>query len=137
MDATLNVARFSAFVKNDRMSQQSDAADAPRAKSWNEDRIFMILADPTKRKLLHLLAKNGPKAASELCDLVARSQDATFKHLVGMHSAHLVTMEPDRRDRRRQVYSLSPRLPIKKTDTGLVLDFGFVSMPLGSTSPAQ
>jgi hypothetical protein len=38
--------------------------------------------------------------------------------------------QPDKVDARRMLYSLSPTVPLVKTETGGVIDFGFCSLRL-------
>ena len=50
--------------------------------------------------------------------------DATLKHLTTLRDAGLLTAMPDRVDRRRMLYSLSPSVPVVKTAMGTAIDFG-------------
>jgi DNA-binding transcriptional ArsR family regulator len=54
--------------------------------------LFRMLADPTRRRILDLLAERGESTVSELAaefpDLVA---SGISKHLMGLRAAHLVT----------------------------------------------
>lgn len=71
------------------------------------DTLFKILADPTRRRILDLLAEEGPLNVSELSaefpDLVA---SGISKHLMGLRSAGLVHAD---RDGRQQIYSVDAR----------------------------
>jgi DNA-binding transcriptional ArsR family regulator len=57
-------------------------------------RLFRMLADPTRRRILDLLAIRGELTVSEIAaefpDLVA---SGISKHLMGLRAAHLVTAE--------------------------------------------
>jgi DNA-binding transcriptional ArsR family regulator len=68
------------------------------------DALFKILADPTRRRILDLLAEGGPltvtQLADEFPDLVT---SGISKHLMGLRSAALVRAT---RDGRQQIYSL-------------------------------
>lgn len=68
------------------------------------DALFKILADPTRRRILDLLAERGPlnvtQLAVEFPDLVT---SGISKHLMGLRSAALVYAT---RDGRQQIYSL-------------------------------
>ena len=72
----------------------------------NSDVLFRILADPTRRLILDLLAERGPLAvgqlASEFPDLVA---SGISKHLMCLRAASLVSAT---RRGRRQIYRLEP-----------------------------
>lgn len=68
------------------------------------DALFRILADPTRRRILDLLAERGPLTVSELAaefsDLVT---SGISKHLMGLRAAGLVSAT---RQGRKQIYQL-------------------------------
>ena len=68
------------------------------------DTLFRMLADPTRRHILDLLAERGPLNVTELAeefpDLVT---SGISKHLMGLRSAGLVRAK---RDGRQQIYAL-------------------------------
>jgi DNA-binding transcriptional ArsR family regulator len=70
------------------------------------DVLFRILADPTRRLILDLLAERGPltvgQLAAEFPDLVA---SGISKHLMSLRGAGLVSAT---RRGRQQVYQLEP-----------------------------
>jgi DNA-binding transcriptional ArsR family regulator len=71
-----------------------------------QDELFKALADPTRRRVLDLLAARGDLTVSELAaefpNLVA---SGISKHLMGLRAAGLVRST---RDGRRQIYRLEP-----------------------------
>jgi DNA-binding transcriptional ArsR family regulator len=75
-----------------------------RMRTDRTDTLFKILADPTRRRILDLLAEQGPLNVTELSaefpDLVA---SGISKHLMGLRSAGLVHAN---REGRQQIYSL-------------------------------
>lgn len=86
--------------------------------------VFYILGNEKRRRLLTALADGVGKAASQMAPLIGRTQDATMKHLLEMKAAGLVTMARDPVDERRQLYSLSPAVQVRRTEVGLEMDFG-------------
>jgi DNA-binding transcriptional ArsR family regulator len=72
----------------------------------NSDVLFRILADPTRRLILDLLAERGPLSVSQLAaefpDLVA---SGISKHLMGLRAAGVVSAT---RRGRQQIYQLQP-----------------------------
>ena len=66
----------------------------------NSDVLFRMLADPTRRLILDLLAERGPltvgQLAAEFPDLVA---SGISKHLMGLRAAGLVTATRQGRQR--------------------------------------
>ncbi|GLI29130.1 transcriptional regulator [Agromyces rhizosphaerae] len=68
------------------------------------DDVFVLLADPTRRRILDLLAEHGVRAVGELVqefpDLVP---SGISKHLMALRAAGLVTAT---RDGRRQLYRI-------------------------------
>ena len=105
-------------------------ATAPNLPQWNPDEIFPVLADPTRRRLLLALARGGPQAGALLMNSVGKRLSATVKHLTAMRAAGLLVMETDPADGRRMRYGLSPSVPLVKTETGAVIDFGFCLLRL-------
>lgn len=74
--------------------------------SNNSDVLFRILADPTRRLILDLLAERGPlsvgQLASEFPDLVT---SGISKHLMSLRAGGVVSA---RRRGRQQIYQLEP-----------------------------
>jgi DNA-binding transcriptional ArsR family regulator len=72
----------------------------------NSDVLFRILADPTRRLILDMLAERGPLTVSQLAaefpDLVA---SGISKHLMSLRAASLVSAT---REGRKQIYRLEP-----------------------------
>jgi DNA-binding transcriptional ArsR family regulator len=72
----------------------------------DSDTLFRNLADPTRRRILDLLAEGGPltvgQLAAEFPDLVA---SGISKHLMGLRAAGLVSAT---RRGRQQFYRLEP-----------------------------
>jgi DNA-binding transcriptional ArsR family regulator len=72
----------------------------------NSDVLFRILADPTRRLILDLLAERGPLTVSQLAaefpDLVT---SGISKHLMALRAAGLVSAT---RRGRQQLYQLQP-----------------------------
>ncbi|GID29342.1 ArsR/SmtB family transcription factor [Paractinoplanes brasiliensis] len=70
----------------------------------DEDDLFRVLADPTRRRILDLLAERGPLTVSELAahfpGLVA---SGISKHLMGLRAAGLVSAT---KQGRHQLYAL-------------------------------
>src|SRR5215469_11944849 len=75
----------------------------PRAENAT-DTLFRMLADPTRRQILDLIAERGPLSVTQLAeefpDLVA---SGISKHLMGLRAAGLVHAN---RDGRQQIYAL-------------------------------
>ena len=71
------------------------------------DTLFRMLADPTRRRILDLLAEQGPLNVTELAeefpDLVV---SGISKHLMGLRGAGLVQAN---REGRQQIYSLEAK----------------------------
>lgn len=66
---------------------------------------FSALADPTRRKILELLAANGSLAATEIADHFTVSPPAISVHLKILREAHLVLMEKHAQQR---IYQINP-----------------------------
>ena len=66
---------------------------------------FSALADPTRRKILELLARDGPISATEIVGHFLLSPPAISQHLKVLRDAHLVHM--DKRAQQR-MYRINP-----------------------------
>ncbi len=68
------------------------------------ERVFVALADPSRRSLLAALAAHGPATATDLADRLPITRQAIAKHLALLADAGLVIAEPG--ERRRVRYRL-------------------------------
>ncbi|MFF2085235.1 ArsR/SmtB family transcription factor [Nocardia sp. NPDC058176] len=68
------------------------------------ERVFVALADPSRRAVLAALAADGPATATDLADRLPITRQAIAKHLVLLSDAGLVIAEPG--ERRRVRYRL-------------------------------
>jgi DNA-binding transcriptional ArsR family regulator len=57
------------------------------------DELFGALADPTRRRIVELLVREGPQSATRLADHFAFSRQAVVKHVQALAAAGLVTGE--------------------------------------------
>lgn len=72
----------------------------------DSDALFRILADPTRRQILDLLAEQGPLTVGELAAEFPRLVTSGIsKHLMGLREASLVSAT---RRGRQQLYQLEP-----------------------------
>jgi DNA-binding transcriptional ArsR family regulator len=70
-----------------------------------EDGVFAALADPTRRRVIDMLAARGTATATELAEELPVTRQAVAKHLGALSSAGLVAGERAGRETR---YSLTP-----------------------------
>lgn len=70
-----------------------------------EERVFAALGDTTRRQLLHSLAKNSPKTATQLAREFPITRQGIVKHLDLLASAGLVQARIHGREKR---YSFTP-----------------------------
>ena len=71
------------------------------------DTLFKVLADPTRRQILDLLAKHGPLKVSDLAaEFPGLVTSGISKHLMGLRARGLVAAE---RDGRQQIYRLNAK----------------------------
>ncbi|MGW0232071.1 ArsR/SmtB family transcription factor [Actinopolymorpha singaporensis] len=68
------------------------------------EKVFVALADPTRRAILAELASGGPATATDLADRLPITRQAIAKHLALLTDAGLVTAEAG--ERRRVRYRL-------------------------------
>ena len=83
----------------------SDPPDDPAAESADVDRVFTALADPTRRRLLRILAAGRPLSASALAGEMPVTRQAVTQHLAVLQQAQLVA---GRRVGREVLYSVQP-----------------------------
>jgi len=67
--------------------------------------IFYALAEPTRRKILELLASKGQLSATEIYDNFAMSHPAVSQHLKVLREASLVKME---KRAQQHIYRVNP-----------------------------
>jgi DNA-binding transcriptional ArsR family regulator len=73
----------------------------------SNDELFRILADPTRRRILDLLADGGPRTVSELAaEFPKLVPSGISKHLMSLRGAGLVVAT---RRGRQQIYLLNGR----------------------------
>jgi DNA-binding transcriptional ArsR family regulator len=65
--------------------------------------IFSALADPTRRTILEMLARNGPLSATDIYDKFHVSPPAISQHLKVLREAKLVRMEKRAQQRMYQI----------------------------------
>ncbi|KOY56810.1 ArsR/SmtB family transcription factor [Streptomyces sp. XY332] len=65
--------------------------DEDRAGAGAVDDVLAALADPTRRRLLDLLAAQGEASATALADRLPVSRQAVVKHLAVLDAAGLVS----------------------------------------------
>lgn len=97
----------------------------PPAQVIPADTVYAALGDPTRRRILQILAHGQAHTATTLAGNVGKRLDATLKHLVTLRGAGLVITAENPDDGRCQLYHLSPSIPVTKTDTGWEMDFGY------------
>jgi DNA-binding transcriptional ArsR family regulator len=68
------------------------------------ERVFVALADPSRRAILAALAAGGPATATDLATRLPITRQAIAKHLSLLTEAGLLTAEPG--ERRRVRYRL-------------------------------
>lgn len=69
------------------------------------ERVFVALADPTRRSILAELTARGPATATALAERLPISRQGIAKHVALLSEAGLVTAEPG--ERRRVRYRLN------------------------------
>jgi DNA-binding transcriptional ArsR family regulator len=120
------LARWRPFLKDAGMPDTAPPpVPVPNVSPWDADKIFLMLVEPARRRILAALASGNAQPATSLKGCTRLRLDATFKHLTAMRKAGLLVMKPDQTDGRRMLYSLAPSVPVVKTETGAVIDFGF------------
>ena len=83
--------------------------------------VFEALADPTRRRLLELLAADGERSAGELAAEFSISRPGVSRHLRVLREAGLVRT---RGDGPRRLYSVDPA-PLDEVDAWLARWRGF------------
>ena len=86
----------------------TDAATAAGDAGDALDRLFSVLADPTRRALLQRLVRQGPDTATRLVEQCSISRQAVVKHLQALADAGLV--QPERVGREVRYRATTARL---------------------------
>ena len=61
-----------------------------KGRSQSSDRVFAVLADPTRRRLVEWLSEGGPATATQLAKRLPMTRQAVVKHLRMLAEANLV-----------------------------------------------
>ena len=77
---------------------------------------FSALSDPTRRKIIEMLAKRGPLSAREIYDQFPVSPPAISQHLKVLREARLVNMEKRAQQR---IYCLNPEAMLEVEEWAL------------------
>ncbi|OGO35569.1 MAG: transcriptional regulator [Chloroflexi bacterium RBG_16_57_11] len=75
--------------------------------------VFSALADPTRRKIIELLADSGQLPAAEIAAHFPVSAPAISQHLKVLQEAGLVSVE---RRAQQRIYSLDPQAMLEMED---------------------
>jgi len=75
--------------------------------------IFHALADPTRRKIMELLANSGPLTATDICSQFQVSPPAISQHLKILREAELVLMD---RQAQQRIYWINPGAMLEVED---------------------
>jgi DNA-binding transcriptional ArsR family regulator len=75
--------------------------------------IFSALADPTRRSILEMLARQGDLTATQIFDHFPVSQSAISQHLKVLREAELVIME---KRAQQHIYRINPPAMIELED---------------------
>ena len=67
--------------------------------------VFAALAEPTRRKILEILAERGQMPASDIYQHFDSTPQAVSQHLKVLREAHLVTVE---KQAQKRLYTLNP-----------------------------
>ena len=98
---------------------------APPPQVIPADTVHAALGDPTRRRLLQILADGQGRTATVLAGNVGKRLDATLKHLVALRNAGLIVASQDATDGRRQAYTLAPSIIVTDSPAGKTMDFGY------------
>lgn len=71
---------------------------APGRRPPPIDSVFTALADPTRRKLLEQISRQGPLTATELAGAYPMSRQAVAKHLAALADAGLLDCQRQGRE---------------------------------------
>lgn len=111
------------------MSDTTPSA-VPSVPAWDMEVIFYVFADSARRTILLSLATTPLQTATTLRKVVGRKLDATLKHLTTLRKGGFVETVENPKDGRCYLYRLSPNVPLRTTDAGLHMDFGFLQIKL-------
>jgi DNA-binding transcriptional ArsR family regulator len=67
--------------------------------------IFIAIAEPTRRRIIEMLATDGQLSATDICDKFHISHPAISQHLKVLREANLVQMEKRAQQR---IYKINP-----------------------------
>jgi DNA-binding transcriptional ArsR family regulator len=74
---------------------------------------FSALSDPTRRKIIEILANDGPLSATDICEKFQVSPPAISQHLKVLREADLVWVEKRAQQR---IYQINPDAMLELQD---------------------
>lgn len=81
--------------------------------------------------MLLSVARNGPMTGENLHHTCGgREISGSLKHLAVMCKSGFIIKQGNPNDKRKPLYALAPAVPLKQTETGVFLDFGFFNLRL-------
>jgi predicted ArsR family transcriptional regulator len=110
---------------------ESDQTVEAKTLQWDEDLVCCAIANPTRRKLLALLAQGKPMSIDDLRKHVKGTVDGIRKHLEYLRRAGLVSLVArGQADARRRLYVMEQSVPVVETGTGRAIHFEFLTLNL-------
>ena len=98
---------------------------APPPKVISADTVYAALGDPTRRRLLQILADGQGRTATVLAGTSASHPDPRWNPPTPPGAAAPLTPAENPQDGRRLLYHLAPAIPATKTERGWEMDFGY------------
>lgn len=74
---------------------------------------FCVIADPTRRSIIEILARNGRLSATEICEKFPVSHPAISQHLKVLREAALLRVE---KRAQRRIYQINPEALLELED---------------------
>jgi DNA-binding transcriptional ArsR family regulator len=94
--------------------------------AFNPDRIFPLLADGARRRMILALARGSAMSVTQLAAAAGKNPSLAGKHIAVLKAGGLIVgSREESPDKRRQLYQLAPHVRPEMKDGQLVLDFGF------------
>lgn len=129
---SLQAAPFHEILRrmNSETSSNSAAAVGTSVSAPRIDprRLFVVLSNPLRLKLLKLMAVGRPLSATEAASIMHRDIDIVIQHMRILRDAGLLTWKHSDQDARFLFYSLKPEWRTQPN----ILDFGFCRIDLSA-----
>jgi hypothetical protein len=93
-------------------------------RPFNTDKVFLMVSDPFRRRVIRSLAGGEMKLASDLGSPSGTKRHNQLKHLTALCNAGILVQKENPRDGRKPLFALASSVVVCKGANSLTIGFG-------------